>query len=115
MKHFTLICGLTFISLIFTTSGCKKNTTTAVEYKGEVIRGINDCNTAKGFPYIIAYTTKYNTTDTILTASLPSSLKINGTKIIFKINETIYSDEVIVCNSNVIPPAQKSIFDIKSQ
>lgn len=109
MKLFYLIISL----LIF--ESCVKNKENSIEYKGQVIRGTTECSTPKGFPYIIVYTTTSNTTDSFITGSLPPAFNLPGTKIFFKINSTIPVEELLTCNTNVIPPVQKSIFDVKFQ
>lgn len=107
-KLFSLMCILSIF-------GCHKNNNIVIEYKGEVIRGITDCTVESGYPYIIKYTNSNNTEDSLITASLPSSFHIIGTKILFKINETIPTNEAMVCTGLFIHPIQKSIYDVKSQ
>ena len=100
------------ISLCIIT-GCEKNTDTTV-YQGEVIRGSTDCSTPMGFPYIIKYSISQNAIDTFITGSLPPEFNLPGTKILFKIRSTIPASEVLTCDENIIPPIQKSIYDVRS-
>lgn len=90
---------IVFLFVIILITSCNKNKE-AIEYKGEVIRGITECSTPKRFPYIIRYTNSNNSIDSFITA-LPATFNLPGTKILFKITNIIPSDEVLTCNSNV--------------
>jgi hypothetical protein len=109
MKLFCLIISLLILE------SCVKNNENSIEFKGLVIRGTTECSTSKGFPYIIVYTTTSNSTDSFITGSLPPAFNLPGTKILFKINNTIPLEEILTCNTNINPPVQKSIFDVKFQ
>lgn len=105
---------IVFLFVIILITSCNKNKDAAIEYKGVVIRGTTDCSTPKGFPYIIQYTNSNNSIDSFITV-IPATFNLPGTKILFKFNAIIPTDEVLTCNSNVIMPIHKSIFDIKFQ
>ncbi len=90
--------------------GCEKEN---IEFKGEVIRGVNDCTTPEGFPYIIKYINTNNFADSLIIASLPSAYKLPGTKILFKIRTRISSGEEMICDGLFITVIQKSIYEVK--
>ena len=100
--------------LVFSNSVCfTKENITPVEFNGEVIREIIDCSSPKGYPYLVKYTTASNRVDSFVTTSLPAAYKIPATQILFKISATVPGDELMFCNTAVLLPVQRSIYEIR--
>ncbi|MGG9970726.1 hypothetical protein ACQ33O_02935 [Ferruginibacter sp. SUN002] len=108
MKKYLAVFIVTVLCII----GCRKED---IEYQGEVVRGINECTTPKGFPYIVKYQNANGIKDSLITASLPPAYKLPNTKVLFKIRKNISAGEEMVCNGLILPLIQKSIYDIKPQ
>lgn len=105
-----LVIVLSFLTSI---SSCRKQSS-QFRYYGEVIAQPNYCTSSKGYPFIIKYS-KNNTTDTVITITLPIQYKFIGQKIKFEMRELNFQDERIACTSLFIIPQQVVICNVSQQ
>ena len=115
MRKLTLFFITVFTLISFLNIGCKKTGEPDIYY-GEVINSYSYCNSLKGTPYVVKYTTLNNAIDSFLTTSLIAPYQLPGTKISFQIYPNVISEEAITfCVAQVIPPVQRSIYDVNPQ
>ncbi|MCO5247833.1 MAG: hypothetical protein M9887_02630 [Chitinophagales bacterium] len=81
-------------------------------YNGEVVRYYSECvSTGLNTPPYLMRVEDY-TLDSFVTMSLPDQYRIEGMKLNFKITEDTINRANLICNTSIIPPDLKIIFEI---
>jgi hypothetical protein len=93
---------------------CEKRVEKVI-YNGEVVSQPNYCTSSTGFPFIIRYSDKFNSTDSIITVTLPTQYKFLGQKIKFELQNLTSQDERIACTNLYNIPRQAIIFNVLPQ
>lgn len=110
----TILISIAIISVY--AYSCKKKCDNIVDpnkiYNGEVVRYYSDCSsTGLNTPPYLMKVSDYSL-DSFITMTLPNQYRIEGKKLKFKIAEDTINSGTLFCNTLIIKPKLKKIFDI---